>query len=685
MTTRRAVIIAAATSLSGGLILALFIFFNVGGIKDTLAGNNTYYSRTDGRWDKKQTWSSIGFGGPQASTSPGSGDIVYIKGHQVELKQDESCATLYLYGGNSDTELKIKANKSLTISGNLAMDQQGSANKLELAGDPHSNLSVGGNLTVLNDGSEEVKLEAKQMDLTVNGDFNVESTGSGEAIMEMGNHTNLVVNGNLSLIQQAGTGQVKLEMDNHATADINGHIILNANDDQLVYWEMGNHTTLNLGGTITRNPAPGSYGNFTMGMHTKLVLDGTTAQVIASTNAAGSDVFEYAEVEVNNTSSIIPQFTLEDDVVISDKLTFTFGIIEATASNQVIFEENAQASPTHSSSYITGSVAKTGTSSFTFPFYNGNGNQKIGVSNISSNSTFSASYTPSAFSNTTSFGSGLVDVSNQEYFTLTREAGNGSARVALHWSDGTASGISDLTSLVVARWDEQANEWVNVGQHNRNGGTNSGSVTSHNTTEFGTFTFGTTNSNNALPVELLVYHVRPQQKDVVVEWSTGSELNNDYFTIERSQDGYSFQRVAQVKGAGTIQQETPYSWVDKSPLSGISYYRLKQTDFDGSTETFDVKSVSLEAAGAEQLIVENIGPNPFASQFGMDYNLPVASTLELRLVDVNGRVLHEETVSGHQGSNHYTYQEGSKLENGVYFLIMNANGRQLTQKVVKRG
>ena len=87
-----------------------------------------------------------------------------------------------------------------------------------------------------------------------------------------------------------------------------------------------------------------------------------------------------------------------------------------------------------------------------------------------------------------------------------------------------------------------------------------------------------------LPIELLSFEAICNNNSVNLLWSTASEKNNDYFTIERSSDGITFQTVLTVKGAGNSNQVINYSAIDEKPIDGIAYYRLKQTDYDGKFE-----------------------------------------------------------------------------------------------------
>jgi len=97
-------------------------------------------------------------------------------------------------------------------------------------------------------------------------------------------------------------------------------------------------------------------------------------------------------------------------------------------------------------------------------------------------------------------------------------------------------------------------------------------------------TANTTINGSGLPVELLYFNNSVASNQVVLNWATSSETNNDFFTIERSTDGVSFEIIATISGAGNSNSILTYHFADENPINGTSYYRLKQTDFDGKFE-----------------------------------------------------------------------------------------------------
>lgn len=114
----------------------------------------------------------------------------------------------------------------------------------------------------------------------------------------------------------------------------------------------------------------------------------------------------------------------------------------------------------------------------------------------------------------------------------------------------------------------------------------------------------------SLPVELIDFNVADVGNEILLNWSTASELNNDYFTIEKSSDGEDFSAIGMVEGAGNSLDKLNYSFIDNEPILGMNYYRLVQTDFDGTTSYSEV--LTINKAKKKSLVV-SLFPNPTSS------------------------------------------------------------------------
>ncbi len=194
-------------------------------------------------------------------------------------------------------------------------------------------------------------------------------------------------------------------------------------------------------------------------------------------------------------------------------------------------------------------------------------------------------------------------------------------------------------------------------------------------------------TTTTLPITLLSFDATVQQQAVLLEWVTESETDNDYFTIERSVDGQNPEAVGTISGAGTSQTVLSYSFVDKSPLSGTSYYRLRQTDFNGENEAFDWVAVSVVApiTNRTELSIGNVFPNPFSTSCSLAFALDRPGPVEVELVDLRGNTVISRVAKGYVGENRYTLDNLHGLEPGTYLVrIIHNNTVSPVQRVLKR-
>ena len=137
-----------------------------------------------------------------------------------------------------------------------------------------------------------------------------------------------------------------------------------------------------------------------------------------------------------------------------------------------------------------------------------------------------------------------------------------------------------------------------------------------------------------LPVEWLGFDAKliSNDEEVLCSWQTATELENDYFTVQRSQDGFVWEDIGFVDGAGTSYDNHEYSFIDQNPYEGTSYYRIKQTDFNGATD-FTHRAVIMRS----ELAIFEAYPNPSSGKFtlsGVDGGI-------LQVLDLRGRVVQE--------------------------------------------
>lgn len=189
-----------------------------------------------------------------------------------------------------------------------------------------------------------------------------------------------------------------------------------------------------------------------------------------------------------------------------------------------------------------------------------------------------------------------------------------------------------------------------------------------------------------LPIELGVFKVTfDKAKDAVdVNWTVLTQRDNDYFTVERSTDGNTFEAIGTVAGDGTTTQEMKYKYVDSDPELGLSFYRLRQTDYNGDSETFNPVAVHIEPE-VESASISKVWPNPFTTSFTIQYESTTTSEITLGLYDMNGMLVLSDNMSAKKGSNTYSIQTSNDLINGTYILRLTQGSNVLaTTKIIKR-
>ena len=180
------------------------------------------------------------------------------------------------------------------------------------------------------------------------------------------------------------------------------------------------------------------------------------------------------------------------------------------------------------------------------------------------------------------------------------------------------------------------------------------------------------NPATLLPIELLSFEGKAEGKKNVLKWTTVSETNNNFFSVQRSSTAKDFVTIGTVKGAGTSNQSLQYSFVDTKPLPHQNYYRLLQNDFDGSTSFSRI--ISIKNSAAETATV-TVFPNP-AETFLSIVSVNDIDNSQIEIVNVLG-----ETVLKKSFQNNL---DVSILSSGVYFLKIKTGQQIYSAKFVKR-
>lgn len=179
-----------------------------------------------------------------------------------------------------------------------------------------------------------------------------------------------------------------------------------------------------------------------------------------------------------------------------------------------------------------------------------------------------------------------------------------------------------------------------------------------------------------LPISLLSYSGKNTAFGNELEWSTASEINNSYFTIERSTDGQNYAELKRVPTEainGNSSSILNYSLTDAEIKPGIYYYRLKQTDIDGHFEIEGTIAIQVKS----DVDIFNISPNPAHNVFNIVFNEDLSiQNVVLKIFDVMGRNVHEQPL------NSKLQTLSPKLSAGVYFVKLSDGVKVYEQKLV---
>ena len=279
-------------------------------------------------------------------------------------------------------------------------------------------------------------------------------------------------------------------------------------------------------------------------------------------------------------------------------------------------------------------------------------------------------------------------------FVITPEfQPTGSATVRLYFSDADYSNLVDSANATVTT-DDDISSIASLGVTKYQGPNEDGIIAFDDATsllylsqtgngtqfgqkyiEFSTPSFSEmwvhgSGGGDPLPVELLEFSGELKEGKIHVRWKTGSELNSDYFVLERSEDGVSFNPIGYLTAAGNSSTLLSYSYADIAPLAGDNYYRLTQVDIDGSSTNSSIIIVNNpinESTSPRILVI----PNPTTGAFQLKILEANFSTLGINFEIYNptGKLVYTSKWPGaYDPSFVYHFNLQNQLEYGMYHL-----------------
>ncbi|MBN9384320.1 MAG: T9SS type A sorting domain-containing protein [Chitinophagaceae bacterium] len=433
--------------------------------------------------------------------------------------------------------------------------------------------------------------------------------------------------------------------------------------------------TINSGATLTMSGSPTlsvyhnwtNNGAFTPGTGTVAFVSCSSPAVI---NGTGAETFY--NLVINTPYGVtIASGTHQ----VSKQMTFVTGLVTQNAT--LTFLNGSTVSGATDASHVNGVVTKVGTGAFTFPVGDNTSYRPITMSSPSSaTDVFTAQYIhadPKPTYPQSSRDITLNNVSKYEYWMLNRVNGSSNVTVNLSWNINSGS-ITSMGQLHVAGWSTAQSKWKDLGNSATTGNTGAGTATSGGpVTIFGAFTLASLTANNVLPIDLLYFKCNKINASLVdIDWSTGSEKNSNYFVVERSGDGQHFDPIQTIPAAGNSSLPLTYATKDSHPLRGLSYYRLKQVDLDGTLVYSDVRTVNIGMVSEL-----SIYPNPTSDMVfvGLNDN----KVLKVSIFDNLGR----EMLAVVRPVDAVLSLDVSRLAAGMYHVVIDLDDKtRVTKKLL---
>ncbi|MBT1686210.1 T9SS type A sorting domain-containing protein, partial [Dawidia soli] len=584
----------------------------------------------------------------------------------------------------------FNAGDGALVVGRNVLNSGGSASFT--AGNGTAGLRIGGNLT----NSSNATFIAGTDSIGVRGNFiNAAAVaGAGGAVRVSGGLTNsgtwtggagvVIVSGALANTGSftAGTGAITvrgafsndgsgtLYRLNNATLTISGN------------FSNTSSATVNAGsGTVSVAGHWNNTATFTYGTST-VVFAGTGAQSLGG----ASDFY-------NVTRANGGTLTMNNTFTVNNLLTLTSGMI-ATGANQVnLANTTTQPVVGYSvSSYIDGRLSiafpSTAGGSRTFPVGRGTVYRPVTIQQTvaapgAGSVRVEMINTPPAGT----FPATIERLSEVRYFSIDRSGGGlGSPTVEIGFNTNGAPDESIATpgNVRIVRATSAGGPWTDEGGSGVYSPVSPRGYATSGVTSIGTSTYFALGYQNAvLPITLLSFKAVLNNTQVDLTWTTVTERNNAFFTIERAGTDLKFDSIGFMPGAGDSQEALRYAAVDYTPLRGLSYYRLKQTDYDGTSTYSALSKVENNASGAH---IFQVYPNPGEATAPVWVRFTsgddVVRHAYLTIADVTGRSVYAAAVDFQDDVDLHAL--GDTLRPGVYLVTIVTERFKGTRKVVVR-
>ena len=598
-----------------------------------------------------------------------SDDDITIKttstGGSVTTTGDISCKSIDLTSGsktflidgetvNLDVDLVVTAGTFQMTSGVLNINSNSGTSAVVEGGTLDLD---GGTLTVGNSTVGDLSLTSGSIDIS-GGTLNIADE------LDVSNGTVSQSGGTINIKSYVGSGNgsssAKFEMD-AGTLNLTGG-------------------TLRLNGQTTTNDSSNPAMKIASGVSVTATSSHTT--LIQSNNTTSNDEDIYIDMNGNDLGALTVNLTgheviINSNVTLNGNLTFTSGDISTNAYTLTL-SSSSTVSGADDSKHLNGTCAKTtsSTSSFTFPVGDGTRYRPIILTPAASSSnTYSVEYNHSPHSDVSISGTSSIDhISPQYHWDINRTSGSDNATISVAWSAshtyGTENWNHDISTMLWAYFD--GTDWNSIASTPSGSSVSGTLTTSSANTNWGNenFTLAATTANYPpLPVELISIESLCNNNLTQIEFIVASQVNNEFFTVERSANLMDWEDVGYINGGGTTNELITYNWSDETPLNGTKYYRISQTDINGEVKYFNPIAVECEN---EMDLDITLYPNPASENISIGLNLNYFPREEtyINIRTLRGEIIKSIPIFLNRGYNNLEIN-CHDLPKGIYLVMIN--------------
>lgn len=543
-----------------------------------------------------------------------------------------------------------------------------------------TSFNCNGNLTILDSG---VGASPKTVWLDgvnhIKGNIHVETTGNinfdygsliyldGTALQAIDNTGSDLWFENVTIDNAVGVKLLDNVLVDSLTILRNGNVDLNGKT-----WAIENMATIQReNGTMSAEPYP--YGFYDLTYKNACTTGGELV-------ATYTDAVYRLRIDVTGT------VTLAKNAYVNYSLTFVGGkLATGTYEVKMMTTSTTSVSGYGINSYVVGNLRRnvTTTGAYVFPVGSSTNYELMTITftlqtGITSLLAYFNTTSPGAVSGVTVSGIVVGNMLNAGYWTVTPNSPmTGGTYTAAGLMQGyTNTGLNTNTKYYMLKRANSSSSWASLGTQSLTNGQTSGTPLIFTTLGLSSFSDfgGGYGGGSTLPITLSSFTVSLVENSYAnILWTTSAELSNQYFDVERSADGKTFESIGRVDGQGTSLIRHDYELNDPSPLNGISYYRLKQVDFDGTSTYSPIESLN----NAQVVLTAddvNVFPNPATTEINVAVQMKKEGDQQIEIVDLAGRMVYSQTQSFYEGQNQFKLPLDN-LPPGFYFVKFGAEGQ----------